>query len=596
MKKLLYLLIGVGLVTGIYSCQKTFLQKPNTTGSSTIETVFSNTTGALSALSAAYRLALIQGLPYSGLGHGTLSGISGEMSKGYNWHATFLIAGNGMSPNPGDGNDALADDKFSDDYASIRKNYLVLENVDKVSDMDAATKATIKAEMTGLNAYRYMGMFIRYGGVPIVTKSFDASDNLSVPRGTLQQTLDQVTTLCDAAIAGLPDKWPDNFGGRLTKGSVLAIKARTLMFAARPLFNTATPYLSFGSNNKMICFGNQDQNRWTAAITANEAMISWANANGYGIINTGGGINTPNTKAFDDYGNATSTPSNREVILAYKVDEGGNGIPKYFNRSPYYNLNGDRYDTDNSGTLSNFMTNYYKADGTDQTWPGINDAARPYSEYNTKIMQMEPRCLVDNLFPGIDAANNAGDYSWSVAGWQRGIINQNGGQGKGNATTTKFYYHAGSRLWMEFPLFRMAEFYLNLAEAYNEVGNTAKALENLNVVHNRAGLPSITTADQSALRKAIQREWAVEFYNENQRYFLVKHWKLDDIGNGLLGGAMREFSFTTVPGAANVNLASALLTYKDYVTYTAYWNPKMYLDPFPQAEINKGIIVQNPGY
>ena len=103
------------------------------------------------------------------------------------------------------------------------------------------------------------------------------------------------------------------------------------------------------------------------------------------------------------------------------------------------------------------------------------------------------------------------------------------GTDKGCAAPTKFYYNAGSRVWFEFPLFRMAEIYLNLAEAYNEYGNPTKALENLNMVHNRAGLPAVTETDRDALREIIHRERAVEFYRENLRYYDVKHWKDENI-------------------------------------------------------------------
>jgi hypothetical protein len=142
----------------------------------------------------------------------------------------------------------------------------------------------------------------------------------------------------------------------------------------------------------------------------------------------------------------------------------------------------------------------------------------------------------------------------------------------------------------------MPEFYLYLAEAYNETGNSSKALDNLNIVHNRAGLPAITETDQAKLRAIIQREWAVEFYNENHRFFDVKHWKLQDIGNGIVGGNMREFQFTMVAGQTNDRLPQNLKDYYDQVTYVAYWNTKMFLEPFPQEEIDKGILVQNPGY
>ena len=107
------------------------------------------------------------------------------------------------------------------------------------------------------------------------------------------------------------------------------------MFAARPLFNSATPYLDNGELNNLICFGNEDKERWKDAIDANEAVLSWASGNGVTLINTGG---TPNANAFVDYATATSTPANAEIILAYKrnsTDMYSNYISYYHNCSPY---------------------------------------------------------------------------------------------------------------------------------------------------------------------------------------------------------------------------------------------------------------------
>ncbi|HRP56432.1 RagB/SusD family nutrient uptake outer membrane protein [Agriterribacter sp.] len=184
--------------------------------------------------------------------------------------------------------------------------------------------------VNGPGAGTGMGMFYRYGGVPIVAKSFLPNDDMNIPRASLQETLDYILALCDEAIAGLPDTWSAQYYGRFTKGAAMAIKARTLQFAARPLFNTGAPYLDFGENNKMISFGSQDNTRWDKAIAANEAVLSWAQANGYALINTGGaGTGKPNPNALNDYGTATSVPGNSEVLLACKVDENMSNICVY---------------------------------------------------------------------------------------------------------------------------------------------------------------------------------------------------------------------------------------------------------------------------
>ena len=604
MKKITTILAVLGLLA-LTSCDF-FLQKPDTTGTVDRDAVFSSKKNAEAALMSCYTNALIHGLPGGmGIAHGTLGSISGEINRGYDWHGTYKVAQAGLSVNGADGSDAGAD-HYGNNWRFIRQCFIVKENIDQVVDMDQKDKDAIKAEVTALIAYRYMGMFYRYGGVPIVTKSFEASDDLTAGRATLEETLQYILDLCDEAHAGLPAKWDAANTGRMTQGAVLAIKARALMFAARPLFNSAAPYLDNGELNNLICFGNEDKERWKDAIDANEAVLSWASGNGVTLINTGG---TPNANAFVDYATATSTPANAEIILAYKrnsTDMYSNYISYYHNCSPYWTYN--RYDTDNTGVLSNHVKMYYKNDGSEMSWPAIGDAApRNGSDWIANIGSIEARALADIKFGGFDAKNNEGNTSWSNLGWSRGgydaktssgnaFPNSVGGTGQACGERTKFYYNAGSRTWFEFPLFRLAETYLNLAEAYNEYGNPTKALENLNKVHNRAGLPSITEKDQAKLRAIIQREKAIEFFCENHRYFDVKHWKHKDIANGICGGSMRGFTYNIKADATWPYAAANIETYWEAELYQAFWSPAMFLEPFPQSEVNKGTTTQNPGY
>lgn len=613
MKKIIAtFLIGTSLC--LAACQDTFLQMPDTTGTVDLNEVYGSAKNAKSALMTCYREALLHGLPGGwGVGHGTLGAISGEISRGYSWHGTYTIAQSGLDVNGTDGSDA-GSDHFGNNWAYIRHCFTVRENIDRVPDMSQQEKDYIKAEATALVAYRYMGMFYRYGGLPIVRGSFasPADPGVSAGRASLQETLDYILELCKQAYDGLPEgDWGAADAGRMTRGAVLAIKARTLLFAARPLFNADAPYLS-GAHNELVCFGNRSDERWQAAAEANEAVLTWAAANNYGLIDTGGaGAGNPNPNAFEDYATATSTPANREVLLAYKCDETdqwkwpGSAIFYWNNYSPVWSNN--RWDTDVSGLLTNFLELYCKADGTEfDNWPEAGDPApRDASEWLANVEQIEPRAKADNMFVGFDAFNNAGHSSWSANNWGRQVANAGKKtnfpaaieSGKGCATPVKFYYKAGTRVWFEFPLIRLAETYLNLAEAYNELGNTTKALENLNRVHNRAGLPKITQTDQQKLRQAIRRERAVELYRENHRYFDVKHWKDERIGDGIIGGDMHELQFKIKENhSGSFNLASGLESYWDAVVYTAYWNPKMFLEPIPQSEINKGTLVQNPGY
>lgn len=601
------LLIASALV--FTSCSE-FLEKPDTTGTVDQEAVYSSSKNAFAALMTCYNNVLRHGWPGGmGIGHCTYGAISGEVGRGYSWHGSYNIVQQGLSVNGTDGSDAGAE-HYGNNWKFIRQCFLVKENIDRVPDMSDAEKASIKGEATALIAYRYMGMFYRYGGVPRVEKSFQASDDLSAGRESLQNTLDYILQLCDEAYDLVPEKWDAANTGRITKGAVLAIKARTLLFAARPLFNSSTPYLDNSEHNDLICFGNADKQRWQQAIDANLAVLNWARANGVELINTGGaGEGKANPNAFDDYATAASTPGNREIILAYKNNNNSGSDPmvNFINCSA--NQNSNRYDTDCSGVLTNFIENYYAADGTDMSWPKVGDTTpRDGADWIANIAKLEARALADIKWGGHDSQNNPGEYNWQNQGWNRGGYAADKGKGdvfpnaidadKGCGERTKFYYKAGSRLWMEAPIFRLAETYMNLAEAYNEMGDTQNALKYLNAVHNRAGLPSITVTDQAKLRAAIQREDAIEFFQENHRYFDVKHWKRADIDKGICGGEMRmlQFNIKDTDDATWPYAAKWVETYWDAVAYTAFWTPAMYLEPFPQSEINKGTITQNPGY
>ena len=66
---------------------------------------------------------------------------------------------------------------------------------------------------------------------------------------------------------------------------------------------------------------------------------------------------------------------------------------------------------------------------------------------------------------------------------------------------------------------RYAEILLIRAEALNELGQSAAALEPLNQVRERVNLADVTTTDQAALRNAIYLERRLELAMEHDRWF-----------------------------------------------------------------------------
>lgn len=589
MKKISFLLLIITyLILSFPSCTDDFLEKPLGTDL-TVDSIFSSEQKALSAIAQAYSYSLASGIAVLGwddnrnygLTSGTLSHLSGEVnSVKFNWEDGWLIQRSGMTADDG-GEKKLArsDDGFLMNYKAIRQCYLVIENIDKAVDMSQESKEAVKAEMKTLIAYRYQEMFKRYGGVPIVTSTLTIEDDLNIPRATLQELLEHVVALCDEVQdSPLPDVYPDRFKGRVTKGVALAVKAEIYMFAARPLFNSSTPYMNLGESNNLISFGAYNEDLWQKAVDASKAVLTWAEQNGYGLIKTG--------KPLDDYGMAVATPSNREVLLAYKNQTSGGG-------AGYYRPHGE---SGGANSMSfNMLKQYYKEDGTEQTWPTVSAGVTAFSDFTTRINEMEARYKASAMAAGIDAWNNPNDEYWACRIVADGSTWEGRTNNEGCGRRVKFWYKAGRRAWFEFPVYRLAEFYLNLAEAYNELNDNSNSLLYLNEIRDRAGLPDITETNQAELRKLIQREWAIEFYEEGHRLYDVKHWKHEDIGNGIIGGEKLGFVYTYISGGMGY-YATDYVSYSLQARYTGFWADNQYLSPFPKSEINKGYLVQNPGY
>lgn len=617
MKKLYNIILLGFILIGTNSCDL-FLEMPEVTGNVYLDDVFSTRKDAEGMLWAAYHQGLRHGLPESwGSTHGTMASISGELTRGYSWHPMYKLAENG--PNIA-GEDyqtstAAGSEIFANNWLVIRRCYIIINNIEKVEDMSEAMKEYIRGEAYGLIAYRYMGMFYRFGGLPIVRQANAMDDDLAFPRASVQETSDFILEVIDEAFKRLPDSWinlepgdGEKWVGRLTKGAVLAMKARLLTFAARPLFNSTTPYTrEFGinfptENEELIWYGGYDEQRWQDAIQANLAVLQWAGNNNKHLIFTAGeGNRNTFSDAIKDYGHGVSQLNGPETLLAFKAAStqvATNNMNMGYNFSNYVSV-GEKAQV---GMLTNFLRLYRDKDGGELDWPRIGEEApRPISEFADNIDNIEARFRVDMCVPGkFTLAND--DANWNenmqyLASYTTDVNVANNmsraQEGRAIGSPTKFYYEAGSRVWLEFPLFRLAENYLHLAEAYNEVGNTTEALRYLNIIRNRAGLPSISETSKDKLRSEIQREKALEFFFENHRYFDVKFWKHPEIGTNILGGPKYEISFLRVGSQQTME---ALVSYWDAYSFTGFWHPKWFLEPFLQAEVNKGILVQNPGY
>jgi len=478
-------------------------------------------------------------------------------------------------------------------WQAIRVANILLERVDEVPDADATYKEMVKGEALFIRALNNFETFKRYGGFPIVDKRLVTLEESKLPRNTLEECVNAIIKDCDDAVAKLPANQPSNFAGRAHKGAALALKARTLLYAASPLFNATAPPVSFGSteDNKLVCYGNVDNNRWKLAADAEKAVLDWAQANGYGLIDVpanripvfaAGGIVNGN------YRTAWQQPNNAEVILASNIWTSARSLGQFpwqfiLPRSNYVPNAGGGW-TPPSVTF-NFVRKYEKRDGTTQTWntAGGNDLLQKYNELDPRFCQTV--CYVGARLH----ANVTRIQIWQGSASDKVAC-------KGGSWMLKFLPDAlpTASQFVNCPIFRVNEVLLSYAEALNEFNGTPppEAYDAVNKVRARSGMPPLSGLTKEQFRQKVRNERDIEMAFEDYRLCDIRRWLIAE-EDGVMAGNMWGLEINRLN---TVTPFPTAFSYLPFVFETRTFQKRLYLYPFDNNEVLKGNLKQNPGW
>jgi hypothetical protein len=122
-------------------------------------------------------------------------------------------------------------------YKNIRACNLFLEKSEEVPFESEEQQNNMTGEVHFLRAYLYHNLLSLYGGVPLITKTYGLGEDYLVERASFEDCVKFVAEECDRAAGFLPDAWDNTNKGRATKGAAMALKSRTLLYAASDLFN-----------------------------------------------------------------------------------------------------------------------------------------------------------------------------------------------------------------------------------------------------------------------------------------------------------------------------------------------------------------------
>ena len=515
-------------------------------------------------------------------------------------------------------------------WTGIRRAWIFINNVDRVSDMTDEEKKVRKGEARMIIALQMHEMLRHFGGVPILDDYATPENEMTADysRKTVRQCVDFIVNLCDQAAKELPWTVADADNGRMTAAGALALKARVLQLAARPLFNASTPYLQAQeptAANKasvkedpalMTWLGSYTQENWQAVADACEDFFKRNTENGdaYRMV-------MPQTNDAEGYRQAFSTcyadRESPEIII-----HTGRAIPTYSNT--YHRFYFGLTDQGQAGrgygggcVTLNFVDMFTAADGTPSDYrKWLSDHGHDGTVYNNPFTGKDPRLYETVLIAGDRYRTRCAET------WIDGL--EHGSSANPKCATgfiiRKFLWDYNDEFLNKATnsaYIRLPELYLMYAEALNELGRSEEALSWLNKTRTRVGLPEMTLPNAAKLhsgqalpdypecslqgdkylREEILDERAREFCFEEVRWFDIAFWKRDDLMRKLLYG----IQITRKSGSFEEG--NLVLTYSDpsKMDQGRIWqdkfSPKWFLSAFPSDEINKGYgLVQNPGW
>ncbi|OZI07043.1 RagB/SusD family nutrient uptake outer membrane protein [Siphonobacter sp. BAB-5385] len=558
--KILSILLSMGVLGLLTGCQKEFLDTRIDTNQ-TEETLSSNYATLFSYANAPYTFLRNE---FTMLDNNLFSPVSDETVQTTPGNSNVLFFNNGSwnaISNP--------DNYYAGYYSGIRAANFFLENSANYRAQLAINRDTIsvsgktnyrndvlnigwyRAEARVLRAWYYAELIKRYGGVPLVTRTLGLQDNINLPRASYDEVVSFIVGDLDRYKDSLQVNWKTssftNNDGRVSKGMALALKARTLLYAASPLNNPSG-----------------DVARWrAAAAAANEMLVFAAGAGQYTLDNN-----------YRDYFLRNNTLTSGETIWAIRYPASSD--PERRN-----------YPIATAGGASGLTPTQDLVEAYE--YKGKPDSLNPYANRDPRL--------------GLSIVTNN-------SSWNGRTIDQSAGgtddRRKTNASRTGYYLKKfladglnlvqNQTVVHNWPVFRFADVLLMYAEAMNEAygpdnanGYTLTARQALNRVRSRSGvgMPDVTVTSPVDFRAAVRRERRVELAFENHRYWDLLRWKQ---AATVLNSSVKGVSVSKTGGT----FIYTPITVENRVFDAS----KMYLYPIPQVEINKsnGVLNQNPGW
>lgn len=531
-------------------------------------------------------------------------------------------------------------------YVIIRNCNIFLENIDHTYNMSEEDRNWWKADVKAVKAYVYFELLRHYGPICLVPQNMPVNlpvKDYQLPRQHVDTCFKEIINLLDEAMEYAPKRSQriSNYEHTFSLEALYALKAKTLLYAASPLFNGNAFYSDFKNKNGELLFNaTYDKNKWLLAAEAADKAAEMCVEGGLTLISGASGKSTKLLNTMLDIENMTfSRFNNDEYLLEWKYAR-----PHYQFFLPRLIGDEDNYDSQALGCLSPSMKMvemYYTENGlpidADITWNYANryklgSESSPAYEgvipMNTAVVNLhlrrEPRFYAsiagDRMYwqRGTNTANK--DYNLLVKahkgeepwGTQYNFIVSNSWQNINGYWLKKhlfsWYNNVGYANNLQnnetAAIIRLAEVYLMQAEAWNEYLDApdSRVYDPLDKVRERAGILPVREAWGSysnnptkvttkvGMRDIIRQEYNVEFAFEGHRYWNLRRWL---IAHQTMNEKQYGWNVIGTTDQAFYNYETGPVVVWSSNKFVA---PRDYLTPFDAEEILISGMVQNPGW
>jgi hypothetical protein len=573
------------VVCGLSSCNKYFDQVPD--DRITIEEVFQKKQASEQYLANVYNYIKDQSNQWS---DNPWLGNSDEMEIAWAKYTTYRLNIGSWTPTNG------YFDVWTYFYQGIRSATYFINHIDGNSEilrLDGQQRIDqYKAEARFVRAYLYSSLMRQYGPVVLIGENelaFDASSaDLQLPRSNYDECVSYVANELDLAANVLPvTPREDRDWGRATKGAALALKSRVLLYAASPLYNGNSDYSAFkNQDGTQLISQTADKQKWKLAADAAKAVIDMGTYSLY---------TTANADPIASFRGVFFENWNSEIIFSRR----SNDLPGWDVHCSPRAAGG----WSGLGATQEMVDAYNMKDGLPITQsPLYSETGFTDGIYNMYVNR-EPRFYASILYHGKQFRGG------NITSERALNFFKNGADGKYEGTED--FTHTGYLVYKNvspntnrisnqydnrpYILFRLAEVYLNYAEALNEFdygSNLTEITKYVNLIRKRAGIPLFgegpdalpNPASQAQMRQIIQNERRIELAFETHRWFDIRRWKLvKNLMNNIHG--------------MDINASNADEFFKRTEAGTRVWRDAYVWFPIPQWEIDRAkLVVQNPGW